>query len=99
MKKVKVNDIDYEVIKEYKNGFDREEFLKYYTDYFEPYDYILGDWSYGKLRLKGFCDKKNKIEYELVPEKQKMRILATKTKDLIKKMNMILILFLLKKFH
>ena len=61
MKKVKVNDIDYEVIKEYKNGFDREEFLKYYTDYFEPYDYILGDWSYGKLRLKGFCDKKNKI--------------------------------------
>ena len=31
------------------------------TDSFEEYDYILGDWAYGKLRLKGFCNKKNKI--------------------------------------
>ena len=28
-------------------------------DYFHYFDYILGDWSYGKLRLKGFCDKSN----------------------------------------
>ena len=33
----------------------------YDQDYFENYDYIIGDWSYGKLRLKGFCNKINKI--------------------------------------
>ena len=33
------------------------------TDYFDGYDYIFGDWSYGKLRLKGFMEEKksNKI--------------------------------------
>ncbi len=46
---------------QYKDGFDLEALKSRYTDYFEPYDYILGDWSYGKLRLKGFCKKINKI--------------------------------------
>ena len=27
---------------------------------FDGYDYIVGDWAYGKLRLKGFYDSKNK---------------------------------------
>ena len=27
---------------------------------FKDYDYIVGDWAYGKLRLKGFYDKTNK---------------------------------------
>ena len=31
------------------------------TDYFDDYDYIIGDWAYGKLRLKGFCNKNNKM--------------------------------------
>ena len=30
------------------------------TDYFNDYDYVMGDFAYNKLRLKGFCDKKNK---------------------------------------
>lgn len=60
MKKVKINDIDYEVYKDYKNGFELTEVESKLTDYFDDYDYILGDWSYGKLRLKGFCDKDNK---------------------------------------
>ena len=29
--------------------------------YFDDYDYIVGDWAYDKLRLKGFCDKNNKL--------------------------------------
>jgi uncharacterized protein YutD len=60
MKKYKYNNINYELIKEYKNGFINEEVEPKMTDYFEEYDYILGDWAYGKLRLKGFCDKNNK---------------------------------------
>lgn len=51
----------YELIEEYKNGFEEISFQNRYTEYFEKYDYILGDWAYGKLRLKGFCDKNNQL--------------------------------------
>ena len=61
MKKIILNDSEYELIKDYKNGFEKEELEKRYTDYFDNYDYIIGDWSYGKLRLKGLCDKNNKL--------------------------------------
>lgn len=61
MKKVMLNNIEFDLIKDYKSGYDNEELENKYTDYFDNYDYILGDWSYGKLRLKGFCDKTNKI--------------------------------------
>lgn len=52
---------EYELIEDYKDGFNLDEVKEKYTDYFEPYDYIVGDVSYGKIRLKGFCDKINKI--------------------------------------
>ena len=61
MKKHKINNIEYELIKDYKEGFDFNEVINKLTDYFEAYDYVLGDWSYGKLRLKGLCDKENKL--------------------------------------
>ena len=57
---IEVEDREYELIKNYKDGFDREEFISKYTDYFYDYDYIVGDIAYGKLRLKGFYDEKNK---------------------------------------
>lgn len=59
MKKV-INEIEYNLIKNYKDGFDKEELENKITDFFDMYDYIVGDYSYGKLRLKGFCKKENK---------------------------------------
>ena len=59
MKKYIYNNKNYELIKDYKNGFSYEDSKEKITDYFDMFDYILGDWSYGKLRLKGFCDKNN----------------------------------------
>ena len=50
----------YKLTKDYKDGFNREEFLQKYTDYFKDYDFIVGDIAYGKLRLKGFYKKSNK---------------------------------------
>ncbi len=41
------------------NCFNLEELKEKITEYFEPYDYICGDYAYSKLRLKGFYDKKN----------------------------------------
>ena len=60
MKTYKYNNIEYELIKDYKNGFENEAVEEKMTDYFEEYDYVVGDWSYGKLRLKGFNEKTNK---------------------------------------
>ena len=56
----KMNDQEFKLIKD-NNGFYKEEVESKLTDYFDEYDYIVGDWSYGKLRLKGFCDKNNKL--------------------------------------
>ena len=50
----------YEVIKDYKEAFNEEVFRESFTEFFEKYDYIVGDIAYGKLRLKGFYDKNNK---------------------------------------
>lgn len=60
MRSVIINNHSYEVVENYKNAFDLEEVTEKMTDYFDDYDYILGDIMYGKLRLKGFCSKENK---------------------------------------
>lgn len=58
---IEIEGIKYNLIENYKDGFNLDDIKEKYTDYFEPYDYIIGDYSYGKLRLKGFCTKLNKI--------------------------------------
>ena len=60
MKFIEVENNKYELIKNYKDGFNLEEFTSHYTDFFSDYDYIVGDIAYGKLRLKGFYDDGNK---------------------------------------
>ena len=60
MEKLTINDINYEIIKDYKNGYNKDEFISKCTDYFNDFDYIVGDWAYGKLRLKGFYSHDNK---------------------------------------
>lgn len=57
---IKVENNEYKLIKDYKDGFDEEMFKERYTSYFENYDYIVGDIAYSKLRLKGFNKKDNK---------------------------------------
>ena len=57
---IEVNNIKYDIVKNYRDAFDKDEFIEKCTDYFNDYDYIVGDIAYGKLRLKGFYDEKNK---------------------------------------
>ncbi len=54
-----INNIKFNLIENYRDAFVKEELENKLTDYFDSYDYIVGDWSYGKLRLKGFCKKEN----------------------------------------
>ena len=60
MQKIVADNQQYELITNYRNAYDENDFLDRYTDYFKDYDYIVGDWAYGKLRLKGFYDDNNK---------------------------------------
>ena len=59
-KKIKLNNVDYEVEKDYRDALEMEELESKFTDYFYEFDYIVGDYAYSKLRLKGFYDSKNK---------------------------------------
>ena len=55
----KFNKLDYNLIENYKNAFDEAVVKEKVTDYFNDFDYIIGDIAYGKLRLKGFCKRSN----------------------------------------
>lgn len=58
--KITINDVTYEVLKNEKEAIDEEVLKEKITDYFDSFDYIVGDWAYGKIRLKGFNEKTNK---------------------------------------
>ena len=60
MKKVILDDIEYELIEDNGDCFSESDIKDKFTDYFYDFDYILGDYAYNKLRLKGFCEKNNK---------------------------------------
>ena len=50
---------EYELVTDFREGFEEEALLARYSDVLLKYDYILGDWGYGQLRLKGFFDDRN----------------------------------------
>jgi len=62
---ITIDNWQFELIKNYRDGFNEEALLARYSDVLLKYDYILGDWGYGQLRLKGFFDDRNqKATYE-----------------------------------
>ena len=50
---------NYEVVEDYRDGFNEEAFKGRYSDILGKYDFIVGDWGYDQLRLKGFYDDQN----------------------------------------
>lgn len=60
MKKVILDEITYELLDNVRDAFVLEDIKDIFTDYFYDYDYIVGDYAYSKLRLKGFYDATNK---------------------------------------
>ncbi|MBE6140889.1 MAG: DUF1027 domain-containing protein [Firmicutes bacterium] len=55
-----LNNYKYIVEKDDFNSFEKSLVEERITDYFEPYDYIFGDFSYGRVRFKGFYESNNK---------------------------------------
>ena len=46
MEKIVIDDINYEIIKNYKNGYNKDEFINKCTDYFNEYDFFNCEYSY-----------------------------------------------------
>jgi len=44
----------YRIIYQYKDAWKPETFRERYSEVLDQYDYIVGDWGYNQLRLKGF---------------------------------------------
>lgn len=44
----------YELVFDNRNGWNMEAFRNRYSEVLERYDFIIGDWGYNQLRLKGF---------------------------------------------
>jgi len=59
MKYISLKGHKYLVMKDEREAVNIEALEERFTDYFLNYDYIVGDWAYGKLRLKGFNSKTN----------------------------------------
>lgn len=57
---VTINGIKFEIIENNRDAIDTDLLKDKLTDFYDNYDYIVGDWAYGKLRLKGFNEKGNK---------------------------------------
>ncbi|CDE98653.1 putative uncharacterized protein [Clostridium sp. CAG:628] len=62
---MKLLEQEYKLIKNNKECFNLEEVEEKITDYFKDYDYIVGDYAYSKLRLKGFTKKFNKLNRDI----------------------------------
>ena len=58
---VMIDDVHYEIVEDYRDGFNIEALNERYNDIFERYDYIVGDWGHEKLRLKGFFKHSHKL--------------------------------------
>ncbi|APC48935.1 YutD family protein [Virgibacillus halodenitrificans] len=57
---IEIQGKNYELIENVKNGYQEEALVERYSDILSKYDYIVGDWGYEQLRLKGFYADQNK---------------------------------------
>jgi len=50
----------YELIENIKDAFQEEAVNERFSEILKKYDYIVGDWGYNQLRLKGFYSEDNR---------------------------------------
>lgn len=49
-----IGERQYRLVRNYREGFDAERLGERFSEVLTRYDYIVGDWGYDQLRLKGF---------------------------------------------
>lgn len=62
---VAIQNKQYELVEDFRDGFNEEALRARFSDILIKYDYIVGDWGYGQLRMKGFfSDDNHKASYD-----------------------------------
>ena len=51
---ITIDHMHFEIIENYRDAFDEEQFRDKYSEVLNKYDYIVGDIGYEKLRMAGF---------------------------------------------
>ncbi len=60
-----IDNVNFELVEERGEAYNEEAIENRWSDILNRYDYVLGDWGYGQLRLKGFfIDENNKAVYD-----------------------------------
>lgn len=68
---------EYSIVKNYRDGFNKDAFIERYDPFFEKYDFIVGDWAHEKLRLRGFYQ----LNRKRVPRDQQIDFLEDYLKE------------------
>ncbi|MCQ2569942.1 MAG: YutD family protein [Limosilactobacillus sp.] len=68
-----INGHQYELVQEYRDGFEAEKLADRFSSVLTKYDYIVGDWGHTQLRLRGFFAPDNPLYepmkgMELIPQ-------------------------------
>ncbi|TCP19135.1 uncharacterized protein YutD [Scopulibacillus darangshiensis] len=58
--KITINNQTYELIEDVREGWNEDAFQERYSDILNKYDFVVGDWGYDQLRLRGFYDDQNR---------------------------------------
>lgn len=54
-----LNGKHYDIVQDIKQGFQEDAINERYSDILAKYDYIVGDWGYDQLRMRGFYLDRN----------------------------------------
>lgn len=65
---IRIEDKKFEIVKDYRDAFDAERLGERYSEILNKYDYIVADWGFEQIRLKGFYDNRNRK----VPQDQRI---------------------------
>ncbi|KAA1042526.1 YutD family protein [Macrococcus equipercicus] len=57
---IKIGEHYYNIIANYRDAFDAEQFERRYSEVLDKYPVIVGDIGFEQLRLKGFYEDRNK---------------------------------------
>lgn len=88
--RVTIGDKTFQLVHNYRDGFNAEKLEQRFSDIFAKYDYVVGDWGHEQLRLKGFFSTSRRK----MPDDQKI----THLEDYIKEyMNFGAAFFVLKR--
>lgn len=60
----KINDHPYELVANHNSAFNKAELADRFNSYYSKFDYLVGDWGFEQLRLRGFYANERNVPGE-----------------------------------